>query len=110
MKVKEFFAFDLMVLPFLIKVFFVLGILLILAAAVWFPFSYAQSQDIRMSQFGARVESEFSFGRFIVGGIISFFIMILSLVWWRILCETMIVLFKIHEDLVVLRPKETKPE
>ena len=110
MKLKEFFTFDLMVLPFLIKVFFVLGILMILAGAVWFPFSFAQTTVIKTVGFGTHVESEFSFGRFVVGGILSFVIMVLSLVWWRILCETMIILFKIHEDLVVLRPKETKLE
>lgn len=99
-RVKAFFAFDIMVLPFLVKVMFILGLIGIVLTAAAIPFKMATGFGL-----GPREEfrSEFSCGTFALASLFSGVFMLLAIVWWRVMCESMIILFKIREDLSALR-------
>jgi hypothetical protein len=99
-RVKAFFKFDLMVLPTLIKIMFVLGLLGIFLGGVAWPFMAASGLrvDFRPDA-GPIMKSDFSCGTFAVCAVISVITTLLAMIWWRAVCESMIILFKIHEEL-----------
>jgi hypothetical protein len=104
-RVKAFFCFDLMVLPWLVKVMFVLGLIGIFVAGALLPFKAATGIG-----FGPEgLHSEFHCGTFAIFTVVSVLFMVIGMVWWRVVCESMIILFKIHEVLAPKRPEAPKP-
>lgn len=95
-KVKAFFNFDLLVLPTLVKFGFALGVVVMFLVGLGVPFMMA----------GVAVGS-FNFLGFLVGIVAAVIYVGLGLVWLRIACESMIVLFKIHDVLVPKKPVDT---
>jgi hypothetical protein len=87
----RFFAFDSMVLPQIIKIFFVLGMVGLILAGLAAPFVAAFSGP------------SFSFGNLVVGAIGSLIGTCLAILVWRMLCEWSILPFKLHEDLIQIR-------
>ncbi len=87
----RFFAFDSMVLPQLIKIFFVLGMVTIILGGLAAPFLVAFSGP------------SFSFGNLVIGAIGSLIGTCLAILVWRMLCEWSILPFKLHEDLIQIR-------
>ncbi|MBI2931514.1 MAG: DUF4282 domain-containing protein [Planctomycetes bacterium] len=90
-KAKAFFTFDLMVLPWLIKIFFVLGLVVLLLVALAYPFLMAFAGG------------QFQFGGCLVGILASLLTLVFGSIAWRLYCEVLIVLFKIHEGIQSLR-------
>ncbi|MFN3485340.1 MAG: DUF4282 domain-containing protein [Planctomycetota bacterium] len=98
-RMVEFFKFDLLILPSLVKIVFVLGLIGLFLMALWIPFRMASGFS-----FGPEgMRSEFNCGTFAVGLIFSLVFFVLGVVWWRVVCESMIILFKIHEVLASRR-------
>lgn len=87
----RFFAFDSMVLPQIIKIFFVLGMIGLILAGLAAPFVAAFSGP------------SFSFGNLVIGAIASLIGTCLAVLVWRMLCEWSILPFKLHEDLIQIR-------
>lgn len=94
-RMVAFFKFDLLILPSLVKIVFLLGLIGLFLMAVWMPFRMASG----FSFDSHGVKSEFNCGMFAVGLIVSAIFFVLGAVWWRVVCESMIILFKIHEVL-----------
>lgn len=94
-RMVAFFKFDLLILPSLVKIVFLLGLIGLFLMAVWMPFRMASGFSFGLD--GMR--SEFNCGMFAVGLIVSAIFFVLGAVWWRVVCESMIILFKIHEVL-----------
>ena len=90
---REYFNFDFMVTPWLIKVLYVIGQLGVLLWAVVTPFSMAFQRTLGGG-------SRFDIGRFLIGFLASLAILVLGSLIWRIYCELVIVIFKIHENLI----------
>jgi uncharacterized membrane protein YciS (DUF1049 family) len=102
-RMVAFFKFDLLILPSLIKIVFILGLVGLFLMCLWMPFRMASGFS-----FGPNgMRSEFNCGMFAVGLIVSTIFFILGVVWWRVVCESMIILFKIHE--VLAGRKEAAP-
>jgi len=100
-KVKAFFMFDILVLPWLVKIGFIVGVVGILLSGVSLPFRMAAGY------------SKFDFSAFVVGCVIAAVTIPLGLVGLRIVCESSLILFKIHEALVPKKPfdpAQGKPE
>ena len=97
-KIKAFFSFELLILPMLVKIGFVLGIIGIVLSGITLPF--------RLAMFMGR----FDFGAFVIGCVTSAIMIPLLLVGLRLVCESMIVLFKIHDALVPKKPEPAGPE
>jgi hypothetical protein len=103
-RVKAFFTFDLMVLPWLVKVMFILGLIGIFIGGAVLPFRVATGVG-----WGPQgLHSEFNCGTFAIASVLSVLFMVIGMVWWRVVCESMIILFKIHEALVPRKPEEPK--
>ena len=111
-KIKAFFMFDLLVLPWLVKVLFILGVIGILLSGVAMPFKAAAglgSYDFATGH----AKSDFSCGTFAIAALFSVIFTVIGIVWWRVVCESMIILFKIHDVLVPRKPLDStqgKPE
>jgi hypothetical protein len=94
-RMVAFFKFDLLILPTLVKIVFILGLVGLFLMCLWMPFRMASGFS-----FGPDgMRSEFSCGTFAVGLVFSAIFFVLGVVWWRVACESMIILFKIHEVL-----------
>jgi hypothetical protein len=95
-QVKAFLMFDLLILPLLVKIGFIVGAVLILLSGISMPFQMGMG-------FGG-----FSITRFVIGIVAGVIMIAVGLVWLRITCESMIIVFKIHEALVPKKPEEPK--
>ncbi|HXG63252.1 MAG TPA: DUF4282 domain-containing protein [Planctomycetota bacterium] len=94
-RMVAFFKFDLLILPTLVKIVFILGVVGLFLMCLWLPFRMASGFS-----FGPDgIRSEFNCGTFAVGLIVSGIFFVLGMLWWRVVCESMIILFKIHEVL-----------
>src|SRR5207245_2724047 len=89
---KAFLRFDLMLLPLLVRVFYLLGSIVIVLGGLAYPFIHATA--MRYSREG--FNTGFDFGAFVVGVLISTVMTVLWLLALRIGCELAVVLFKIH--------------
>jgi len=103
-KIRSFFNFDTMLLPTLVKVIFAVGLCLLVIASVVQPFVSAFGISTAFEEGRLRDSVSFNFGRFLWGLVVSAIMLVLGTLWLRIVCESMIILFKIHEALVPKRP------
>jgi hypothetical protein len=79
----DFFAFRLMLTPLLVRILFIIGLPIIVIAA----FCYCYE--------GYNPEFDSGSGRFFAAVLLS----AVALPLWRVVCETAIVLFSIHEEI-----------
>ena len=107
-KVKAFFNFDVMMLPVLVKVIFAVGLILLVLASIVQPFVTAFGISTAFEGGRIRESLSFNFGRFLWGVVLSAIMLVVGTLWLRIVCESMIILFKIHEALVPKKPEEPK--
>jgi len=105
-RVRAFFNFDTMLLPVLVKVIFAVGLILLVLACLIQPFVHAFGVTTVFEHGDLREGVSFHFGRFLWGIVISVVMLVLGTLWLRIFCESMIILFKIHEALVGRKPGE----
>lgn len=105
-KVRSFFNFDTMLLPTLVKAIFVVGLCLLVLAALIQPFWNAFGVSTVFEGGHLKDSLNFNFGKFLWGLVVSVIMLILGTLWLRIVCESMIILFKIHEALVPKKPVE----
>jgi hypothetical protein len=103
-QLKAFLRFDLMLLPVLIRVLYVLGSIVIILGGLAYPFWHASGMKVTMDG----IRTSFDFGAFAIGILISAVMTVLWLVSLRIICESSLILFKIHEALVPKKPEEPK--
>lgn len=103
-KVRSFFNFDTMLLPTLVKAIFVVGLCLLVLAALIQPFVSAFGVSTVFEGGHLKESLSFNFGRFLWGVVVSAIMLVLGTLWLRIVCESMIILFKIHEALVPKKP------
>ncbi len=105
-KIRSFFNFDLLFLPTLVKVIFAVGLCLLVLASVVQPFVSAFGVSTVFEGGHLKDSLSFNFGKFLWGLVVSAIMLVLGTLWLRIVCESMIILFKIHEALVPKKPAE----
>jgi hypothetical protein len=89
-KMEEYLSFRKMITPVIIQIVFWIGAVFVALYGLWMIFSGATSR--------------FGGGTVVLGGLVT---LVLGPLFWRIYCELLIVIFRIHESLNELTESKT---
>lgn len=101
---KSYLLFDWMVTPVLIRVVHILGSLAVIVIALQTMFSRSPADEMAEAFRGLGVKAASSGGGNFWQGLIY---LVVGLVAVRVWCELMIIFFRIHENLRVIRDRQT---
>ena len=94
----DFFAFRVMVTPALIRVVYVIGVVVITAAAILIPFLGTATTVCQSEGGGTLTCTSLGAGPLVYASLVAIIVFIVAQVCWRVLMELLMVIFGIHES------------